>query len=745
MDNLLIYIVESLVVMGVFYIAYWLVLRKGTSHRLSRFYLLGTLVLALILPLHFFSFDTIGVKTKKTVSTVVQAKQSYKTIVASIANDQTVFRNKQVHKINDLDQISIPVVQKTDKVSLTRLLINGLLLVYLTGLGFFLLRFIWQINSLRKQIACYETEKEAGIVFVYIDKCSSPYSFLNFLFIPREMKYSSEYNSILEHEKAHIFQLHTYDLLFIELLAVLFWINPFVWFIRLSLRKTHEYLADEQVINSGCEICDYQALLLEELMSAKTVGLTSAFHFKPLKQRLAMIQKKSKIISKRFRLLKAIPVTMIIILWVAIGIVISCANEEERTFQLVTLQGEGHYYNFSTTNFGYILAADSISPTSMLARSGDLFVAFDDIIYHNNRTSYHFIEGDGVLYNNEKIFSIRLSDNQKVKDWLLQLDSIDLSALDHVVLTKKLPENYMDYLRQIAEKKPNVGLNFESWSREDEAILSLFQPRWLVVTCENMNEVMPLPSLPNVEMLTLAIEDGSIEEPLRLLPGLKHLVLSDMNSEVKITSDFLANNQQIESVVCADCAFSDYNFLNKLTNLNSLMVLNTDTTVNLNFVKDLKSLTRLCIMSDYVYNWEVLSECPDLKWLVLSGDISQKEFNAVMETNPKLEVVEIVECDSINSLVALTGLKNLKALTVSDTLRDAQTPLALNNLEYISVPESSMGDSVYVSKLKEAIPNGVIVPNDGFCMGSGWFILFVPGVLVLAWMRRKLFPVIKQA
>ena len=745
MDNILIYFGESLVCLGVFYTAYWLVLRKGTSHRLSRFYLLGSVVLALLLPLHFFGFHDIGLKPHKTVSAVVEAKQGYKTIVSSIAKDQSVFKKKRVYEGTSLDQKNNPVTQKTDYWSPTRILINAVLLVYFIGLVLFLLRFIWQLNSLRKQIVRYNTEKEEGIVFVYIDDAISPYSFWNYLFVPRSIKDSLEFHSILEHEKAHILQRHTYDLLFIELVTVLFWMNPFVWFIRQSLRKIHEYLADEQVIKTGYDVCDYQALLLEELISTKTVGLTSAFHFKPLKQRIAMIQKLSKTVSKRLRFLRAIPVTMIILLSIAIGIVISCANEGgERTFQLVKIQGNGEFYNFSTTNFGYVLSSDSANPTAMLARSGDVFAGFEDVFYHREETSYHFLEINGVLFNDGKVFSIRFSDDLKMEGWLQQLDTVDLSALDHIELNTKLPANYMHYLQQIAKKNLNIGLNIDDWNEETPTVLSLFELRWLGLSGATMDEFSQLPSLPELEMLVLSLDDGPIKEPLRYFPKLKHLLLTDMKSEAVIDPEFLANNPQIESVVCADCALSGYDFLYKLKKLNSLMVLNTDTTINLNFVKNLKSLTRLSIMVDHVSNWDVLAEGSHMKWLALSGDISQNEFNTVMGANPKLEVVEIVECDSINSLAALSGLKSLKALTVSDTLRDLQTPLTLNQLEYISIPESSMQDSVYVSKLKEAIPNGMIVPNDGFCMGSGWFIFFIPGVLVLAWMRKKFSPTFKS-
>lgn len=746
MDKLLIYLGETVVAMAIFYSAYWLVLRKGTNHKLARFYLLGTLVLALVLSFNFLNFNIISTwaQPNKTVSSVVNAKQDYKTIVASISNEQTVFRKKSAGVGTGLyQQNNNKLAKQADVLSALQRVINGLLFVYLIGVLFLLIRFVWQLVQIKLQIVRQNTEKDGDINFVYIDEPNSPYSFMNYLFVPQSIKQSNVFHSMLEHEIAHIRQRHTYDLLFMEVVTMLFWINPFVWFIRNSLRKVHEYLADEQVIKRGYNISEYQELLLEGLIAPKTVGLTSAFHFKPLKQRLAMIRKLTKNGSKKGLLLRSISTTMVILLTLAIGIVVSCANRTERAFQLVTFSGNGEFYNFSTTNFGYILSADSVTQTAMLARTGDVLAGFDEVIYHRGELSYSFTETDGVLLNNGKVFSINFSENPAFGNWLSQMDTVDLAQLNHVTLSNKLPANYIDYLKQIAQKKPNIGLNIDVWNEETPTVIGLFNPSWLALSVPTIDKITALPVFLDLEMLVLSVVDGSVAGSLKSFPKLKHLVFTNMKSDAAIDPEFLTNNLQVESVVCADCKFSDFRFLNKLRKLNSLMVLETDTTIDIGFIKNLKSLTRLSLMVDKVVDWNELNDIPNLKWLALSGDISQHDFNEVIATNPKLEVLEIVECDSINSLAALSGLKSLKALTVSDTLRDWQTPLKLNRLEYISIPKSAMADSVYVTKLQAAIPNGMIVPNDGFCMGSGWVILFLPIVLALAWMRKKFISTLK--
>lgn len=740
MDKLLIYLGESVVVLGIFYGAYLLVLRNGINHRLSRYYLLSSVVLALILPLHPVNFQFSGEKLmpEKTINAVATVKQDYKSVVTNITSDRILLYNQNKYSAASIGDQNAPTIKDKTPVAYNSLAIL-LLCIYLIGILTLLTRFAAQLIRIRKQINGSQIEEKEGIRFVNIAEGRPPYSFAKYLFISESLKNTQEFSSILEHEKAHIRQKHTFDVLFMELISALFWINPFLWLIRNSLRKVHEYLADEQVIRNGYNSIDYQLLLLERIIAPQTIALTSTFHFKPINQRLSMIKNLSKTVSARIRLLKGIPAITVIILSIAIGVIISCSGKEERAFQLVKIQGEGGYYNFSTSNIGYVLAVDSISSTTMLAQPGDLLAAFDDIIYHQDETSYSFSSNiEGVLLNNGKVFSIRFTDKPELQSWLQQLDTVDLSSLKNVVLSDKLPENYTSYLNLIAKMNPNIGLNIEKWNDEMPDVLKLFQPTWLAIIDAKMHQITRLTPLPELETLILSVSEVQINESLPKLPKLKKLVLTDMKPTTFLNNDFLINNPQIESIEFAECPLTNFTFLNELKHLKSLMVMNTDTVMDLQFIRNLESLTRLSILTNDGLDWEALTKCRKLKWLTLSGDISQSEFNSVIEANANLEVVEDIDCDSIISLEALTTLQHLKALVISDTLQDMATLLNLNKLEYLSVPENALQDSAYVAKLQASIPNAIIVPNDGFCMGSGWFIFFIPAIFGMTFLRKRL-------
>lgn len=67
---------------------------------------------------------------------------------------------------------------------------------------------------------------------------------------------------ILEHERVHIQHWHSLDVVFLEIMKVLFWINPGIWFLRKSQTENHEYIVDEKVLQHH-DRSDYQQLLIK--------------------------------------------------------------------------------------------------------------------------------------------------------------------------------------------------------------------------------------------------------------------------------------------------------------------------------------------------------------------------------------------------------------------------------------------------------------------------------------------------
>jgi beta-lactamase regulating signal transducer with metallopeptidase domain len=74
-------------------------------------------------------------------------------------------------------------------------------------------------------------------------------------------------NSIFLHEEIHVKQKHTADVLFTEILKILLWFNPFIYFYKRAMVTNHEFIADEQVIYNNKNIKSYQELILKKFLN----------------------------------------------------------------------------------------------------------------------------------------------------------------------------------------------------------------------------------------------------------------------------------------------------------------------------------------------------------------------------------------------------------------------------------------------------------------------------------------------
>jgi hypothetical protein len=122
----------------------------------------------------------------------------------------------------------------------------------------------------------------------------------------------------------------------------------------------------------------------------------------------------------------------------------------------------------------------------------------------------------------------------------------------------------------------------------------------------------------------------------------------------------------------------------------------------------------------------VLDNLKDLRWISFPFKLSQENLKIFIKKHPELEVVTLPSGASIKDFNSLKELKNLKALAVIDTLADYKTLLNLKQLQYLSVPMKFSKDNEKMEELKKALPNCKIVISEGFCLGSGWFLLIIP-------------------
>jgi hypothetical protein len=245
-----------------------------------------------------------------------------------------------------------------------------------------------------------------------------------------------------------------------------------------------------------------------------------------------------------------------------------------------------------------------------------------------------------------------------------------------------------------------------------------------------------LSGLTNLEILMISQEESVIIDPLPSLPALKQLFLTESDKDLALTNNFLINNKQIERVIIQKEGSIDLSILKPLENLKELVVSGSDTILNFDLINNHQKLEVLSITGeDLVYD-PALIRLSSIRWMTFSPNVTQDKFNSFIGAHPDLEIIELIQNDTISNLRALSKLYKLYGLTISDTVTDIASIKTLTNLKYLSLPEKFLSDSLNKAEIQKSLPNTRIVANIPFCLGTGWLLLLIPFVLTMRFFAR---------
>lgn len=137
----------------------------------------------------------------------------------------------------------------------------------------------------------------------------SSFSFFKKVVLGSKVKDIQEINI---HERVHVEQGHSYDIVFMELLSVFNWFNPVVYFIKKELKFQHECIADE--ICSTDKV-SYAELLLAHAMQTDVNMLRHEFSNQSfLKKRIMMLFKNKSTKNKKYLYLSTLPLLTVVAL-----------------------------------------------------------------------------------------------------------------------------------------------------------------------------------------------------------------------------------------------------------------------------------------------------------------------------------------------------------------------------------------------------------------------------------------------
>lgn len=284
MIKFLIYLLESSAILAVFYLLY-VVMKRETFFNLNRFFLLGIVVFSLLLPLMSFDFS------QGKIAVIDNSIEEFSKFRMSFYETAETLEYQVYKKPVSLDDSTTQVIE-TASVDWISILLISIIGIYIIGVLFCLSKLFWNFRRLRKMILMHPQEQINGITVVKISQPIAPFSFLKYAFVYEGILDTPEQGQVIAHEKAHIEQKHSIDLICIQFLAAFLWFNPLIWMLINSLKAIHEYIADKKIIKAGYSLVDYQTLLLRQLVSNNSCGLVHNFNLSFIKKRITMMKNK---------------------------------------------------------------------------------------------------------------------------------------------------------------------------------------------------------------------------------------------------------------------------------------------------------------------------------------------------------------------------------------------------------------------------------------------------------------------
>lgn len=274
-QTILLYILKSIFISGLFLGYYMVALRNKSFHSYNRFYLLLSMAGSFIIPLFNFNWFTID-KQAMPVSA-----ETFQYLTLQIAPAHSSGMSWQ------------PVVLYS---------VIGISLFLLLVLAF----NIFKVYQLKRRSAVVEME---GVDFIYTNLDQAPFSFLNNLFWKESISLDDDFGQkIFKHELTHIHQKHTLDVIFCQVINSICWMNPFNWLIQKELKAIHEFIADRAAVGNN-NVEGFVQLLLQAHYGKHFLNPTHAFYYSSIKRRLIMLTTTN---NARFQFLRkalVLPVT----------------------------------------------------------------------------------------------------------------------------------------------------------------------------------------------------------------------------------------------------------------------------------------------------------------------------------------------------------------------------------------------------------------------------------------------------
>jgi bla regulator protein BlaR1 len=286
------YILQILAFQLLFLVVYDLFLKNETFFKWNRLYLIVTPLLSLILPL--IKIDLIRQNIPE------QFMMQLPATLIGISQTSPLVTSEA------LDVITIYAVNGLSYVEIGQIIWG---LGALVSFGVFCFK-LYKISKL-KRLGIRTTVN--GLRIYNLPNSDTAFSFFKNIFLGEQLS-EAQKTTILLHEKIHIDQRHSLDLMFFEVLRILFWFNPLVYIYQNKMVLLQEFTADAEVAALNGKRAYYEGLLSQVFKTESISFINTFFNHSLIRKRVTMLQKSKskKIFQLKYLLLVPVVAAMLV-------------------------------------------------------------------------------------------------------------------------------------------------------------------------------------------------------------------------------------------------------------------------------------------------------------------------------------------------------------------------------------------------------------------------------------------------
>lgn len=280
------YIIEVLISSGLFLALYRWLLAGKVRYRICRAYIVGTMLLAVVIPLldvPMYSPAPVPAAVERALVLVPEAMPESGIVPGEGAADE------------------IPAAPAATEAIVLKILAAAYILISASSIALIVFNTI-KIRRLRREAHLTRIE---DWTLAESEKIQTPFSFLRTVYMGFNYS-SSERRMILSHEASHVRHRHSYERLALSVLRSILWFNPFLWIAEKDLREVQEWEADRDVLKEGNDLTLYRTAIFKQLFGYNP-EISSGLNHSLTKKRFIMMTKTRPGRYATLRLAAALP------------------------------------------------------------------------------------------------------------------------------------------------------------------------------------------------------------------------------------------------------------------------------------------------------------------------------------------------------------------------------------------------------------------------------------------------------